>query len=311
MFFKKKINLLIINLLFFLILFSISKANEVRILLKINEEIITNIDVENEYNYLTSLNPSLKNVNKSQVILFAENSLIKEITKKIEISKYYELEKKNETVDLMIEKIYKNLEISSETQFKKYLIENNLNFNDVYKKIEIESVWNQMIYSKFKDKIYIDEDKIKEKIINNPKKIEKLYLSEIVVEFKNKNEIQEIYDQIIKSIKDIGFEETVVKFSISNSKTQSGSLGWINKNSLSKNILEELNIINIGEITRPILVSSGMLILKLKDKKFVEQNININQEIDKMIDYEMNKQLNNLSTIYFNKIKSNLIINEY
>jgi len=312
MFLKKKIiSLIILNLIFFLLSFSILKANEVKILFKINEEIATNIDVENEYNYLTSLNPSLKNIDKSQVLSFAKNSLIKEMVKKFEISKYYELNTKNETVDMMIKKIYKNLNLTSESQFKGYLNENNLNFNEVYKKIEIEAVWNQMIYTKFKDKISINENKIKEKILMNPKKIEKLLLSEIVIEFKNKSEIQNIYNQIVKNIKEIGFEETVIKFSVSNSRNKSGSLGWINKNSLSKNILEELSNVDVGQITKPILISSGILILKLNDKQLVEQDINIEQEINKMIEYEMNKQLNNLSSIQYNKIKNSLLINEY
>lgn len=310
---KKNIinSIIFTNLIIFLFLFSNSKANEVKILFKINEKIATNIDVENEFNYLTSLNPKLKDIDKSQLLEFAKSSLIKEIVKKFEISKYYELNKKNESVDIMIEKIYRNLGINSEEQFKKYLNENNLEFNEVYQKIEIEAVWNQMIYSTFKDKIFINENQIKEKILKNPKKIEELLLSEIIIEFKNKNEVQNIYNQIIKSIDNIGFEETVIKFSISNSKNKSGSLGWVNKNSLSKNIIEELNNINVGEITKPILVSSGMMILKLNDKKLVQQDINIDQEINKMITYEMNKQLNNLSTIYYNKIKANLIINEY
>ncbi len=313
MIFKKYIiNLIIvINLIFYLFLYSTSKAKEVKILFKINNKIATNIDIENEFNYLTSLNPTLKNIDESQVLSFAKNSLIKEVVKEFEILKFYKLNKKNESVDIMIEKIFRNLGLNSEEQFKKYLNKNNLDFNEVYQKIEIEAVWNQMIYSKFKDKIYIDKNKIKEKILRNPKKIEELLLSEIIVEFKNKSEVQNIYNQIIKSINDIGFEETVIKFSISNSKNKSGSLGWINKNSLSKNIIEELEGIEVGDITKPILVSSGMLILKLNDKKLIEQNINIDQEINKMIDYEMNKQLNNLSSIHYNKIKANLIINEY
>ena len=313
MFLKKNIIslIIIINLVFFLLLYSASKANEVKILFKINDKIVTNIDIENEFNYLTSLNPTLKNIDESQVLSFAKNSLIKEVVKEFEILKFYKLNKKNESVDIMIEKIFRNLGLNSEEQFKKYLNKNNLDFNEVYQKIEIEAVWNQMIYSKFKDKIYIDKNKIKEKILRNPKKIEELLLSEIIVEFKNKSEVQNIYNQIIKSINDIGFEETVIKFSISNSKNKSGSLGWINKNSLSKNIIEELEGIEVGDITKPILVSSGMLILKLNDKKLIEQNINIDQEINKMIDYEMNKQLNNLSSIHYNKIKANLIINEY
>ncbi len=308
---KKIINIIIINLIFFLILNFNLRANEVKILLKINDQIITNIDVENEYKYLTSLNITLKDIKKNEVLLFAKNSLIKEIVKKFEISKYYELDKKNKTVDIMIENIFKNLGMNSKAQFKKYLKENDLIFDDVYRKIEIEAVWNQMIYSKFKDKIIINEKAIKEKILNNPKKVQNLLLSEILVDFKNKNEIQNIYNQITKSIDEIGFEETVIKFSVSNSKTKSGSLGWISKNSLSKNIIENLDNIKVGEITKPILVSSGMLILKLNDKKLVEEDINIDKEIEKVIDYEMNSQLNNLSTIYYNKIKNNLSINEY
>ena len=57
-----------------------------------------------------------------------------------------------------------------------------------------------MIYNRFKDKISIDENQIKEKILRNPKKIEELHLSEIIIEFKNKSEVQNIYNQIIKSI---------------------------------------------------------------------------------------------------------------
>ena len=312
MIFKKKITkIIIINLIFFLISISLIKANEVKILFKINDQIITNIDVENEYNYLISLNPSLKDLDKFQVLSFAKNSMLKEVVKKIEILKYYELNKKNETVDIMIKKIFQNLGLNSKDQFIKYLSENNLNFEDIYKKIEIESVWNQMIYSRFKNKILIDEEAIKKKILDNPKKTENLLISEILVEFKNKTEIRDIYNKIVNSINDIGFEESVIKYSISNSKINSGSLGWINKSSLSKNILDELNNIKIGEFTKPIIVSSGMLILKLNDKKLVDQDINLDYEIEKIIDFEMNNQLNKLSTIHYNKIKNTLSINEY
>ena len=144
--------------LIFLILFSVVlKANEVKIIKKIGEEIITNIDVENEYNYLTTLNVSLKQISQKQVISFAQNSLIKEKIKKNELLKFYDLNKKNETVDLMIEGIYRKLGLNSLQDFKQYLKNNNLDYNDVYKKIEIESVWNEMIYQRFKDKIFIVE----------------------------------------------------------------------------------------------------------------------------------------------------------
>ena len=164
----------------FLVLFSVTlKANEVKIITKVGEEIVTNIDIKNEYNYLTTLNVSLKQISKDQVISFAQNSLIKEKIKKNEFIKFYELNNKNQRVDFKIEDIYKKLNINSLEEFKLYLKNNNLEFDNVYKKIEIESVWNEMIYQKFKGKIFIDEEELKRKILNNQEKIESLLISYI------------------------------------------------------------------------------------------------------------------------------------
>ena len=203
---KKLSKFNLIYQIIFLVLFStILKANEVKIITKIGEEIITNIDIENEFNYLASLNVSLKQMNKDQVIAFAKNSLIKEKIKKNELQKFYKLNNKNETVDLMIEGIYKKLNINSLDEFKLYLKNNNLEFDNVYKKIEIESVWNEMIYQKFKDKIFIDEEELKRKILNNKEKVESLFISEIVVSINNKNEINKKYNEVVKNIETYGF----------------------------------------------------------------------------------------------------------
>lgn len=288
----------------FLILFLLPiQAGEVKIVKKIGKEIITNIDVEDEYNYLVTLNRSLKDIDKNQVISFAQNSLIKEKIKKNEILKYYDLNNKNQTIDLMIENIYKNLGLNTKEEFQIYLTKNNLNFDSVYKKIEIEAIWNQMIYEKFKDKIFIDEEKLKNKILNNQKEIESLHLSEIVIDLKNKNEMSKKYSDLLDNINKNGFEASVLKFSISNSKSNSGLIGWINTNSLSKIIQKALSEIEIGDITKPILVSSGMLILRLNDKKSEESNTDFDSELNKKIEFEMNNQLNNFSRIYYDKIK--------
>ena len=308
MLFRKKIKYyLFIQFILLTILLSTLKANEVKIISKIGNEIITNVDVKNEYNYLVTLNKSLKEIDKNEVISFAQNSLLKEKIKKNEIVKFYELNQKNETVDLMIEGIYKNLGLESKNGFKKYLENNNLKFDDVYKKIEIEAVWNQMIYQKFKDKIFIDEKKLKKKILDNENEIESLLLAEIVLNLENKKEIDKKYNELIENINTFGFKESVLKFSISNSKSNSGKIGWVNKNNLSKKIQLALNEIKIGEITKPILISSGLLVLKLEDKKFEKKNNDLNKELQKLIDFEMNRQLNSFSTIYFNKIKKNFL----
>ncbi len=308
---RKKIKYyLFIQFILLSILLSTLKANEVKIISKIGNEIITNVDVKNEYNYLVTLNKSLKGIDKNEVISFAQNSLIKEKIKKNEIVKFYELNQKNETVDLMIEGIYKNLGLESKNGFKKYLENNSLKFDDIYKKIEIEAVWNQMIYQKFKDKIFIDEKKLKKKILDNENEIESLLLAEIVLNLENKKEINKKYNELIKNINTFGFKESVLKFSISNSKSNSGKIGWVNKNNLSKKIQLALNEIKIGELTKPILISSGLLVLKLEDKKFEKKNNDLNKELQKLIDFEMNRQLNSFSTIYFNKIKKKFFINE-
>ena len=310
-FFRKLKTVTLISLIFFIFFSFNTKAKEVKILAKVNNNIITNVDVENEYNYLITLNTSLKEIDKQQVIKFARESLIKESVKEIEILKFYELNKINETVDLMIENIFKNLGFNTKKEFENYLESNNLKFKEVYKKIEIEAVWNQMIYTKFKDKIFIDEKKLKEKIVKNQTKNESLLLSEIIVTVKNKNEIQLRYDEIVQSINSIGFKETAIKFSISDSRNNSGLLGWVNINALSEKIKNEIKNLEIGDITKPILISSGIMVIKLEDKKFIEPNQNIEVQLEKLINFEMNNQLNNFSSIFYNKIKKDIIINEY
>ena len=311
-FFKKIIlisMLITVNTFFFLKNVS---STEVRIIIKVNEEILTNVDVENEFKYLVTLNKSLGNMNKKAVMELAKDSLIKEIIKKIELDKFYVLNKKNESVDLMISNIYRSLNLSSEKEFKDYLESVGLDFDSVYNKIEIETVWNQMIYEKYKNKVVIDEKKLKEQVLKYQKdNVETLLLNEIVFDFKSTNEKQKKYQEILKSIETNGFEETVIKYSISNTKTKSGLVGWVNINTLNDKIKNEIVNLEIGEISNPITVPSGVLLLKVSDKKIEKIEINVNKELNRLIEIELTNQLNNYSTIHFNKIKSNQFINEY
>ena len=302
---------LIITYLIITSFYSYSIASSVKIVAKIENKIITNIDVENEYLYLTALNPNLLNIEKDKVLEFAKESLFREKIKKLEIEKFFELNQKNQMVRTMIEGIYKNLGFSNETEFELYLKNSNLKLNDVYDKIEIETIWNQLVYEKYFDQVVINKENLKKKILDNPKKQELYYLYEIVFDYKDKNEIEKKYNSIIKSINEIGFEETVIRYSISKTKNNFGLLGWINKNVLSVEIRKELEDLNLGQITKPIVIPNGMLVLKLDDIKIENIEVNIDEELEKFIKYETNNQLNNYSSIYFNKVKNNLLINEY
>ncbi len=311
-FYKKILSILILLIVNTIISFTNVFSTEVNIVMKINNEIITNIDVENEYKYLVGLNKSLDNINKKTVLDLAKNSLKKEIIKKIELEKIYELNQKNDTVNSMVSNIYKNLGFATNQEFKNYLKSLGLKYEDIYKKIEIETVWNQMIYAKYKDKVIINEKLLREQILQYEKKDrETLLLYELVFDFKNKNEINQKYEKILKNIEVSGFEEAVVKYSIADTKTKSGLVGWVDINTLNQKIKNEVINLNIGEISKPISIPSGILLLKVSDKKTEKIEIDVDKELEKLVEIELTDQLNNYSTIFFNKVKSNQIINEY
>ena len=302
-------------ILFVVLLLCNTSANsleKVFIILKINNEIVTNIDVKNEIKYLIALNPQLKTVPKNQIQEIAKKSIVKENLKKSEILKYYILDQKNPLLQEILAQFYKKLGMDNEKEFKEYLINFDLLIDDVLKKIEVETVWNQMIYQKYKTQLQINPEKLK-KIISLKKNNQEnnlLSLIEIVFEKKKDEKFQEKLTQIQNSIKEIGFENTANIYSVSESSKFGGKLGWVNEESLTKKVLEGINGLKIGEQTTVIDMGSSYVILKIQDIK--KQIIEINEDtaLKKMIKFEENKQLENFSRIYYNKVKINSQINE-
>lgn len=286
-------------------------SKEVKIIAKIENDIITNLDVENESRYLRAFNKSLSQMNNNQILEIAKKSIIRERIKKIEISKYTDLNKKDELYDNNIRDIYQRLGINSENEFKLFLKEKDLNYSTLYKKIEIETLWNQLIYSIYSERIKIDENNLKKKIISNQEKQKRFRLSEIVFEIDNKNEINTKYNKIKKSIEESGFKKSVQLFSISDSKNNEGSIGWVNENILSNKLKKEINSIKINEITEPIIIPSGILILRLDEIDTIDAELDLEKELRKLIEYETNYQLNTYSNVHYNKIKKDIIVNEY
>jgi len=301
-------------IIFFLIVFiNIGFSNEVSIKFKINNEIVTNVDIEKEYKYLMALNNSLQSINKNEVLEIAKTSIIKEIIKKIELIKYFDLDQNPEYMEEIIKDFYTGLDINSESEFEQYLNKFGLKLDDVKKKLEIEAIWNEYIYKKFKDQVVIDEDKLKrtlkKKIMNN--NIEKNYLlAEILFNEKNTSELKDKYDLIKQNILEIGFENTANKYSQSDSARNGGNIGWIKESQLSDLIKEKLVNLKIGEFTNMINLPGGVLIIKIKDIKEEKINLNFEDQLKKFILYEKNRQLNQFSIIHFNRIKQNVNYSE-
>ena len=277
--------------------------------MKVNNEIITNININEEYRYLIALNTDLKSLKKEEIFNLAKNSFLREKIKENELKKYFKLNQSSKYIDQTIKKLYGTLNISSEIEFKKYLSVHNLTIEDVKKKLEIEVLWNELIYTKFHKQIDIDEEKIKKKI--NANKIQKNYLlSEIFFSGENKEKINEKYNLIKKSISEIGFKNTANIYSLTESAKIGGSIGWIGENQLAKKVVNEINELQVGEFTKPINIPGGVVILKLDKKEDKKISLDFDSEFKKLIEYEKNRQLNQFSTVYFNKLKFNTKIEQ-
>ena len=310
----KKINTIVLNsLIFFFLLNTMSNSMEVIISLKVNNEIITNFDIEQEAKYLGALNNELKKLKDDKINLIAKNSLIREKIKKNEIMKYFLLNKNEVLVNNFVKKFYTNLNFENEKTFKDYLNTYNLKFEDVKKKFEIELLWNEVIKQKFSQDINIDKSFLKQKIIDkklSEKSMIEYELAEILFKIEKIDDKDEKINTINNDINIKGFKNAANIYSISDTAKFGGTIGWVNEGQLSKNILDYIKELDIGDVTAPIKTSSGYLILKIENKK--EKNIELNKEVilQNLINYEMQQQFSKLSVIYYNKIKLNNSISE-
>ena len=285
--------------------------SDVFIVAKVNQEIITNIDVDYEKRYLVSLNPNLKKLDQSRITEYAKDSLINEKIKKIEIEKKYEIVTNEILLSKVIADIYSSIGISSLAEFESYLLLNDIDIQRVKEKISIEIAWNDLIVKLFNNEIEIDRNLLNKKIENFDKKIiDNLLLSEIIFTVKNKNDLNLKYNEIKESINEIGFEETARIYSLSDSKKSGGNLGWIYKNQLSKEIRNEVNELSVGNYTKPIVTGGGFLILKLNDLKTESIEVNKDVQLNKMIEFERERQFTRFSTLYYKRIYNDAEIDE-
>jgi len=300
-------------ILLILIIFTPLKAIETYVELKVNNEIITNIDLNTQYKYLIALNNELKNANKETVLKLARESIIREVIKKNEISKYYVFESSDDFLDDVIENFHKKMNIENLNDFEVYLNQYNLTLDDVRYKVKIEMLWNRLIGSKYKSQINIRENILKQQIekdSNNSMFVKEYELSEIVFQIDNKNDLNNKMILIQRDIDDKGFRNTANIYSISDSAKFGGNIGWITEKQLSQEINLAIEKLEIGEISKPIKVVSGFLILKIENKKEKIFKKDKKKILEQAITFETNKQYGQFSIIYYNKIRLNSIISE-
>ena len=287
----------------------VSKALENKILIKLNNEIITTVDIAKEISYLKAFNSNIKKLDNKKIIEIAKNSIIKERIQKIEIFKFTKtLSIDRQYLDKMIETTYLKIGLNSLDQFVNHLNYHDINMQMVEDKLTLDAYWKQIIYNKYKNKIKIDKDKILTEISDKKNKF--YNISEIMFSVEKDENLKKKYNLIKKSIDKNGFENSALIYSISESSKNGGNLGWINESAISKKIEAKLSLLKIGEITKPLIIPGGFLIIKINNLKEENVEVDINKELEKVVDIKVNEQLNQFSNLYINKIKKNIIINE-
>ena len=254
----RRISFIFIILLTIFISKSFSFEN--KIIIKVDNEIITSVDILNESNYIKAMNKNLQDLNKNQLWKISLNSITKDKIKKIELLNNIEkIELDSDNSNKIITSIYQRFGFENLKDFKYHLNSFNVDYNFFEEKVAIETLWNELIYSKFFNKIFIDKDKMEKEIKkNSQKKIKSFLLSEIVFDTSDKIPIEEKYESIKKEIYKSSFEKTALTYSISNSSSSGGNLGWVNEDMISKKLKKEISNIKIGELSKPIIIPVGL-----------------------------------------------------
>ena len=302
--------LLIISLIIFFN-FKNLIAVENKILFKVNNEIITTIDIYEEMRFLKTFNPEMRNLKDTELFEISKDSILRDKIKKIEIMNYVnELKVDDKFILLLIKSRYSKINIDNLENFESYLNSNNLNIKNIKEKFYIEIIWNDLVFQKFKDKVIIDKEKIKNEILLNSQREHQieLLLSEITFNVNDKKDFQNKYEKILNDIKNIGFKKTAILHSNSDTATNGGLIGWIKEDNLNQNIKEVIYNLVPGEISKPIRTSSGFIIIKIDDKKKYVSKFNLEEQVEEVVKFKTNDQLDQFSSMYFNKLKKNLLI---
>lgn len=303
--------IVITKILLILILVNVCIA-DIKIKYKIGNEIITNLDIEYEQRYLVFLRPELEKLTKQELLKISENSLIREIIKKKELKRIY---KNIEDINIdqqILGNILNFKKIKSEEELKILLKQSSIRYSDIIKKMKYEKLWNEVITRKYSPLIKIDKNKMRAELkvkLLNTKKFE-YNISEILFELGKNQKLNNKYKEIQEYINTNNFKTAASNFSIANSAIRGGEIGWIKETLLSDNLIKDLNKMKINEITKPFKYPNGYLILKLNGKREMKQVVDVDKELNELVKFERNRQLNQFSLLYYKKLKQNTVINE-
>jgi peptidyl-prolyl cis-trans isomerase SurA len=298
------------HVFFYIILFfnfNFAYGIETKIIAIVNNEPITTYELKNKI--ITKLVLSNQNINQEIIDKSknaAMNSLINIKLKKNEIKKY-KTEPSQANIDSYLNKVASNdIEL-----FKEKFINNSIDYQIFLNEIKIELAWQKLIYSKYSDKVKIEDNLIKDELdqlLRKENNQNEYKLSEIEIEITKENKLNKI-NQVLKEIDAFGFAETARKLSVSPTAIDNGNLGWVNEKSLSKQMNKVLIKMKINEISEPVTKLNIVSFFKIIDKRiFKIENNNIDDLKQGLINQKTNELFKLYSNNYLSKIKNSSFI---
>lgn len=283
-----------------------------KIVLTVGSLPITLYDLKQEVKLLSVLNPGkLENQSIEDLQSLGIESLTIKKIKEQEIKKNkLDGTEDEEFIEYEISRVLKSLNMDKPA-LERVFAENQLEISDLKNHISIEIKWNRLVYGMYQNKIKIDEESVNKKVEEYSMKensYDEYFLSEIIVPVSDSQNPNDVYQKVKSRLFSEKFENVAREISISQTRDAGGEVGWVNEKTIAEIVIKKIKDLNVGEITSPILIPEGIMIIKLNNKREIKNEINKDQLKRKIILNERDKMLTTYSKMYLNKLKSNTMI---
>ena len=303
----------IVFIIFFISVFKAESEVNDSIFATVGNKVITRSDILNEIKIILITTGATFSNDKLEVLQAAAvKTLIKRNIKEIEINKYDQLQYNKNELKKQLTGLAKTMDIDEDT-LENTLVNNDLDiqtFKNIYK---TELLWNSLIFQLYQNQISINKNEIEDqlKLFEDKEEIDEYLISEIIAPQVSTSELDNEIERIKNLINTEGFESTALKLSISESGKEGGNIGWVKENTIPKNLREEIKKTSLGEVSNAIILPEGILFFKLKDKRKVENIIDLEQVRNELISKEKAKILNMYSQTHYDKLRRSITIKYY
>ena len=279
------------------------------LLITVGNKAITKSDIVNEIKLILIMNnQSYSSDKRDQLQQIAVKEAIKRTIKQIEVEKY-NLNFSKRDMEAEVERIATAIQVDVET-LRNICESNNLDFKILEKNVQTELLWNSLIFQLYKDRLVVNKTEIDESLeeIKEQKERNEYLVSEILIPKVDENQIENTVKEFKDKIAVEGFENVAKTSSISESSLNGGDLGWISEDVLSKDLKKFIINTKIGSVSEPVLLQSGILLFKVRDKRAVKIELNLEQAKNQLVMNEKSKILNIYSITHYDKVRRSLTI---